>query len=284
MKIQKIVFSLILLLTIFLVACSPKAAPTEVMKEKEMTSAEASEKDESMMEDKSDEAMVDKDDEMMSENNDQMMSDEDNQMMEDKEGEMSDQSDNAMMEDKSDEAMSEKDDEMMSENNDQMMSEEDDSMVEDAIMVPEWFNATLTNAHTGETFTISDFKGKVVLVETLAMWCSNCFKQQGQVQALHDLIGERDDFVSLGVDIDPNENAAALQAYTDKNGFDWLYTVASTDVAREIGQLYGDQFLNPPSTPMLIIDRHGEVHPLPFGIKSTESLLEALQPFLDGEM
>jgi hypothetical protein len=112
------------------------------------------------------------------------------------------------------------------------------------------------------------------------MWCTNCFKQQGQVAALHDLIGERADFVSLGIDIDPNENAAALKVYTEKNGFDWLYTVAPVEVAREIGRLYGDQFLNPPSTPMLIIDRHGEVHPLPFGIKSAESLQMALEPFL----
>jgi hypothetical protein len=104
------------------------------------------------------------------------------------------------------------------------------------------------------------------------------------VQTLHELIGERDDFVSLGIDIDPNENAEALRAYTEKNGFDWLYTVAPAAVSREIGQLYGDQYLNPPSTPMLIIDRHGEVHLLPFGIKSAENLLESLQPYLDGEM
>ena len=113
------------------------------------------------------------------------------------------------------------------------------------------------------------------------MWCSNCLKQQGQVAALHDILGENEDFISLGIDIDPNENAAALKAYTEKNGFDWLYTIAPVEVAREIGQLYGDQFLNPPSTPMLIIDRNGEVHILPFGIKSTESLLAAIQPFLD---
>ena len=116
------------------------------------------------------------------------------------------------------------------------------------------------------------------------MWCSKCLKQQGQVQILHDLIGERDDFVSIGLDIDPNENAEALKAYTSNNDFDWIYAVAPIEVSREIGQRYGDQFLNPPSTPMLIIDREGKVHPLSFGIKSAESLLEALQPFLDAEI
>ena len=192
---------------------------------------------------------------------------------------MDESGDDAMMDEKEEEMTAEEDD---------MVQSEDDAMIEDDVaeemMAPAWFTASLPNVRTGETFTVADYKGKVILVETLAMWCSNCLKQQQQVQALHDLVGERDDFISLGVDIDPNENVDVLSGYIDKNGFDWLYTVAPAEVAREIGQLYGDQFLNPPSTPMLIIDRHGEVHLLPFGIKTAESLLEALQPFLDSEM
>ena len=166
---------------------------------------------------------------------------------------------------------------------DAMMSKE--TPAADAMMeAPAWYSASLTDASTGQAFTINDFKGKVVLVETLAIWCSNCKQQQGQVKALHDLLGERDDFISLGLDIDPNENAVDLKGYVESNGFDWLYTVAPLDVAREISTLYGDQFLNPPSTPMLVIDRHGVAHPLPFGIKSTDELLKAVQPYLDGSM
>jgi hypothetical protein len=68
------------------------------------------------------------------------------------------------------------------------------------------------------------------------------------------------------------------------NGFDWLYAVATADVAQDISKHYGEQFLNPPSTPMLVIDRHGEAHSLPFGIKSADELLQHVQPFLDGAM
>ena len=59
---------------------------------------------------------------------------------------------------------------------------------------------------------------------------------------------------------------------------------AAPDVAREIGNLYGAQFLNPPSAPMFIIDRHGEVQPLPFGVKSAADLQKALEPFLNDAM
>lgn len=150
--------------------------------------------------------------------------------------------------------------------------------------LPAWFGVALTDAATGDSFTIESFKGKVILVETMAQWCSNCLKQQKEVKALHDLLGERDDFVSLGLDIDPNEDAASLQDYIARNGFDWVYAVSPVDVSRALSDLYGAQFLSPPSTPMLIIDRQGEVHPLPMGIKSADRLKELLQPFLDEEM
>lgn len=149
---------------------------------------------------------------------------------------------------------------------------------------PAWFSAELVDVRSSETFRLADFSGKVVLVETLAVWCSNCLSQQKQIKALHELLGERDDFVSLGLDIDPNEDAARLVGHADKNGFDWLYAVSPVEVSRQLGDLYGAQFLNPPSTPMLIVDRHGQVHALPFGIKSAEDLQAALQPFLDEGM
>jgi thiol-disulfide isomerase/thioredoxin len=145
---------------------------------------------------------------------------------------------------------------------------------------PAWYGADLTDVNTGTAFKVADLKGKVVLVETMAVWCPTCLQQASQIQALNKLLGKRDDFVSLGLDIDQQETADVLKAYTAKNGFDWPYAVAPAAVAHEIGQLYGDQFLNPPSTPILIIDRQGQAHPLPFGVKSAQVLQEALSPYL----
>jgi thiol-disulfide isomerase/thioredoxin len=166
---------------------------------------------------------------------------------------------------------------------DTMMEKE--TPVADAMMeVPAWYSASLTDVSTGQAFTINDFKGKVVLVETMAIWCPSCLKQQGQVKALRDLLGQRGDFVIIGLDIDPNEDSASLKSYVEGNGFNWLYAVAKTEVALDISKHYGDQFLNPPSTPILVIDRHGEAHTMPFGIKSADELMKFIQPFLDGPM
>jgi len=166
---------------------------------------------------------------------------------------------------------------------DAMMAEETPT-TEAMLEAPAWYSASLTDASTGRVFAIQDFKGKVVLVEAMAIWCSNCLQQQGQVKALHGLLGGRDDFVSIGLDIDPNEDLASLKTYVENNGFDWLYAVPAVDVSRELSSLYGDQFLNPPATPILVIDRHGEAHVLPFGIKSADQLLQFIQPFLDEAM
>ena len=145
---------------------------------------------------------------------------------------------------------------------------------------PNWYTTSLVDVNTGESFSIQENIGKVYLVETLATWCSNCLKQQQEVRSFHDLLGERDDFESLGINIDPNEDVNLLTGYVQKNGFDWKYVVASNEMIDEISSLYGPQFLNPPSTPMLIIDKQGNAHPLKFGIKSAQELLEAVEPYL----
>ena len=168
---------------------------------------------------------------------------------------------------------------------DAMPTSEDmmDEPADDAMMeAPMWFSASLSNASDGTTFKIEDFKGKVVLVETMAVWCTNCRLQQEQIEDLHAAIGMPEDLVTVSLDIDTNENNDILMNYVASHGFDWQYAIAPAEVAREISQLYGDQFLNPTAAPMLIIDRNGEVHPLPFGIKSAEELMEAVEPYLNG--
>jgi len=199
-------------------------------------------------------------------------------------------SDAAMMADKADESMMAEDDEAMMDD-----SPGDEAMVEDTMMadkadesmmmdLPGWFGAELLNVNSRENFNVSDFQGKTVLVETMAIWCSNCLKQQQELKAWYESMEPNDNLVVLVLDIDTNDSPDKLKDYTAKHGFAWNYAVASVDVAREIGMLYGDQFLNPPSTPMLIIDPHGETHLLPFGHKTAADLTAALAPFLTDTM
>lgn len=145
---------------------------------------------------------------------------------------------------------------------------------------PDWFSISLTDARTGESFTINDFAGKVVLVETMAMWCPNCLFQANEVRKLHKLLGNPDDLISVSLDVDLNEDEDSLREYVQEFDFEWRFAVAPLLVDRALGNLYNAEYLNPPLSPMLIIDRDGNAHQLEYGTKDAETLKKSLEPYL----
>lgn len=150
----------------------------------------------------------------------------------------------------------------------------------DIVITPEWFEMELIDVQTGETFTMNDYAGKVVLLETMAIWCPNCLIQAGAVQKLHDALGNPEDLISVSLDVDVNEDSASLKEYASQYGLDWHFAIAPLLVARALGNLYSAQYLNPPLSPMLIIDRDGNVHQLEYGIKDVETLQKIVEPYL----
>ena len=148
---------------------------------------------------------------------------------------------------------------------------------------PDWFAIPLTDARTGETFTINDFAGKVVLIQTIAQWCSNCAYQQEEVRTLSKLLllDDPDGLVPISLDVDAQEDQASLKKYADHFGFDWHFAVAPLEVERALGNLYSAEYLNPPLEPMLFIDRSGSVYGLPNGLKTAQQLRNTLAPYLN---
>lgn len=151
-----------------------------------------------------------------------------------------------------------------------------------ASAAPDWYGIELTDVRTGATFSMNDFAGRVVLIETMAEWCPTCLEQQAEVKRLHDLLGGSSDLVSVSLDVDFNEDAASLKDYASELDLDWYVAVAPLEVARALGNLYSAQYLNPPLSPMLLIDREGGAVQLPYGVKRAEDLREMLDPYLAG--
>ncbi len=146
---------------------------------------------------------------------------------------------------------------------------------------PDWFSYQMADVRTGQPFTMSEFAGRVVLLETMAQWCPTCELQENEVKKLHELLGNPDDLVSISLDVDLHEDEASLKQYAERLGYDWILAVAPLEVARALGNLYSAQYLNPPASPMLIIDKNGNVFGLPLGLKSTESLKITIEPYLN---
>jgi thiol-disulfide isomerase/thioredoxin len=134
-----------------------------------------------------------------------------------------------------------------------------------------WATAEVTDVATGETFRIADLAGSPLIIETMAIWCSSCLAQQGVVyDTLADVEPGSVDYILI--DVDPSETADALAAYRERNGFTGRYVVASTELARALVADFGDQVLNPPSTPMVVVGTDGTVTLTPFGKKSADDL------------
>lgn len=136
-----------------------------------------------------------------------------------------------------------------------------------------WAQTELTDVASGETFRIADLAGRVVIVETMAIWCVNCLAQQDEVySALDELDPERVAYILL--DVDPNETGPALAEYRSRNGFTGTYVIAGRETARALAADFGDQVLNPPNTPMILIGVDGRITLTDFGHKPAATVAQ----------
>ncbi|WP_435345803.1 TlpA family protein disulfide reductase [Haloarchaeobius sp. HRN-SO-5] len=135
----------------------------------------------------------------------------------------------------------------------------------------DWRTATLTDVLTDEQFTIADFD-RPVLVETFAIWCSNCKRQQDELKRFHDAVGE--DVVSVALNTDPNEDAAAVREHARSHGYDWRYAVSPPAVTRSLVDEFGASMTSPPIVPMVLYCPDGMATRLQNGHKPTSYLRE----------
>jgi thiol-disulfide isomerase/thioredoxin len=138
-----------------------------------------------------------------------------------------------------------------------------------------WATAELVDVSTGQPFRIADLvaDGKVVFVETMAIWCTNCRAQQADAMtALGQL--DRSKVAWIGLDVDPSEMADALAAYGPRWGFDFTYALAGTEVARALVDDFGDLVISPPSTPIVVVGTDGTVTLTDYGHKSVDQIVQ----------
>lgn len=143
-----------------------------------------------------------------------------------------------------------------------------------ALPADPWRTAQLHDVRSGETFTINDLAGRLVVIEPMAIWCANCAIQQDEARAALEALAT-DEIVYVSLDVDPNETEADLARYADEREYPWRFVVASTEASRALATAFGDQVLSPPSTPKILIDPDGTAE-VSFGIKPATELEEYL--------
>lgn len=103
----------------------------------------------------------------------------------------------------------------------------------------DWKTAPLTDAFTGQTLTLSQFSGKVIVLQFMAVYCQYCLSEGHQLVSVQDSLSKNSQasgqVVIVTVDVDPNENVQQLKSYAQQNGFGapnsnpaWIYAKDST--------------------------------------------------------
>ena len=100
----------------------------------------------------------------------------------------------------------------------------------------------------GRTYKLSDFRGKIVIVNFWATWCPPCRKEMPYFVKLQEKY--RDDVQFIGLDV--NESADKVKAFVEALGVNYIIGFSTPEIESKFGGITGL-----PTT--FIIDRDGRV-------------------------
>jgi thiol-disulfide isomerase/thioredoxin len=139
----------------------------------------------------------------------------------------------------------------------------------------DWMEIPLKDVRTKEEYKISDFSGKPILIESFAVWCPTCKRQQQEIKKLHEEVG--DSVISIGLDTDPNEDEEKVLSFIEQNNFDWRYSVSPTDLTKALIDEFGQNIVFAPQAPIVLVCKDGSSKLLPRGIKTSEELQKHIE-------
>ena len=104
----------------------------------------------------------------------------------------------------------------------------------------------------GNTVTLSDFSGEVVVLDFMATWCAACKAAMPGLVSLYNEMG--DQFVMISITVDPSSDTVpVLENWMETYGATWIH-------ARDLADPPVTQQFEVTSIPTyVIIDRKGEI-------------------------
>ena len=122
----------------------------------------------------------------------------------------------------------------------------------------------------GQEYTLSQFKGKVVLLNFFTFLCGPCREEMPHLNQLDQEFKNRG-FQTLGMGL--ASEPAQLRALTEKLGLDYPVLIGTDQVSKA----YGSVDLVPTT---FIIDRQGNIAHKILGARSKEDFAKLIQPLL----
>lgn len=125
----------------------------------------------------------------------------------------------------------------------------------------------------GETYSLSEYRGSVVVINFWASWCESCKPEAKDLETAYQYYQPRGDVLFLGVDYVDTEPEAL--AYLEEFGITYPN---GPDLRTEISQAF--RIRGVPET--FIVDQDGLIAHLQIGpFRSLEEILATIDPLLD---
>ena len=134
-----------------------------------------------------------------------------------------------------------------------------------------WMAMTLTESRTSASFKLSDYSGKVVILEMMDPGCPVCKDQLAEIKSALEIVGDK----AMAVSVDVGYKGAEAQIYwADKYGASWILAQMTKEFGQSLRSDFGGKIIYPGDTPVIIIDPSGMAHVTDPGIKKSATLVE----------
>ena len=125
---------------------------------------------------------------------------------------------------------------------------------------------------SGKTVHLSDFKGKVVIVDFWATWCGPCRVEIPDFVKLQSKYKDKGlEIVGLSLDADGEK---AVKPFVDQHDINYTMLLANDDTAKSYGGILGI-----PTT--FVIDRQGRIVQKLVGVMPAKTFEDTIQPLLE---
>ena len=118
---------------------------------------------------------------------------------------------------------------------------------------------------------MSDYKGRVVVIDFMATWCGPCRVEMPHYGTIWEKYGET--IVILSIDIDPNETEQTLRSFSQEYPYaTWIWAIDTFN----LGQPY--QVTAIPTT--VIIDQDGYIRFTHIGVTPAATFIQEIDQLL----
>jgi peroxiredoxin len=131
-------------------------------------------------------------------------------------------------------------------------------------------NFTL-NDIDGNKFSLSDYRGQVIVIDLMATWCGPCKTEMAHLKEIFSKYDHNDVWI-MSIDVDNAETVSQLREFKNEYGSDWTFATQGSSV----GTAYGVTGI----PQMYIIDQDGIVAYKNTGVTSSGELSSEIDKLL----